>query len=304
MNILPPNLLDQLQTFVLAADLGSFNAAARQMNRAQSAISYAINNLEKLLGIPLFDRAGHKAVLTPAGRALLRDARSLVEGGGRFMARARDFSGGIEPEIRLACDQMFPLTCLTAALDRLQAVYPHTRIHMDQAPLGDVWAMVARGRATLGFATHSSLPQRGYEGSMVGYVKLISVAAPSHPLVSRKHPVDPDYLRPHRQIVLWARDTANEEREAGVFSTDTWRVGDLTTKLAMLEAGLGWGSMPEHLVADALEQGRLQRIHLSFMPDGILLPLVVFRASDKPIGRAARFLMETVIPNYTTKPMN
>ena len=70
--------LDQLRTFIAAADEGSFSAAGRRLRRAQSVVSQTLANLEGQLGVKLFDRSGHLPVLTEQGRALLADARGGV----------------------------------------------------------------------------------------------------------------------------------------------------------------------------------------------------------------------------------
>src|ERR1700749_2026447 len=67
--------LDQLRTFIAAADEGSFSAAARKLLRAQSVVSETVSNLEDQIGVPLFDRSARYPKLTPAGVVLLADAR-------------------------------------------------------------------------------------------------------------------------------------------------------------------------------------------------------------------------------------
>ena len=69
--------LDQLRTFIAAADEGSFSAAGRRLRRAQSVVSQTLANLEEQLGVKLFDRSGRYPVLTDQGRALLADARAV-----------------------------------------------------------------------------------------------------------------------------------------------------------------------------------------------------------------------------------
>jgi hypothetical protein len=61
--------LDQMRTFVAVADAGRFRAAAIRLARVQSAVSHAISNLEDQLGVALFDRTGHRPILTAEGRA-------------------------------------------------------------------------------------------------------------------------------------------------------------------------------------------------------------------------------------------
>src|SRR5271166_920756 len=70
--------LDQLRTFIAAAEEGSFSAAGRRLGRAQSVVSQTIANLEAQLGLPLFERAGRYPELTEQGRILLADARAVA----------------------------------------------------------------------------------------------------------------------------------------------------------------------------------------------------------------------------------
>src|SRR3984893_18296545 len=90
--------LDQLRTFIAAADEGSFSAAGRRLKRAQSVVSQTLANLEGQLGVKLFDRRARLPVLTDQGRALLADARTVAGDIDLFKARAKRMAGGHEPE--------------------------------------------------------------------------------------------------------------------------------------------------------------------------------------------------------------
>jgi DNA-binding transcriptional LysR family regulator len=86
--------LDQLRTFIAAADEGSFSAAGRRLKRAQSVVSQTLANLEGELGVRLFDRSARFPVLTDQGRALLADARAVAGSVELFKARAMSLAGG------------------------------------------------------------------------------------------------------------------------------------------------------------------------------------------------------------------
>ena len=81
--------LDQIRVFLSVVDEGSFPKAAKSLNRAQSAVTYAIRKLEAEIGVSLFDRSAYRSVLTPAGRALLTRARRIDEEAGAFREQAR-----------------------------------------------------------------------------------------------------------------------------------------------------------------------------------------------------------------------
>src|SRR6266496_3066289 len=86
--------LDQLRTFIAAADEGSFSAGGRRLRRAQSVVSQTLANLETQLGVKLFDRSSRSPVLTKQGVALLAEARAVVGGMDVFKARAKELSDG------------------------------------------------------------------------------------------------------------------------------------------------------------------------------------------------------------------
>ncbi len=101
--------LDQLRTFIAAVDEGSFSAAGRKLRRAQSVVSQTLANLEAQLGVKLFDRAARYPQLTDAGKSLLLDARAVADTIDGFKARARAMREGLEPELSVAMDVMYPM---------------------------------------------------------------------------------------------------------------------------------------------------------------------------------------------------
>src|ERR1700738_4550258 len=104
--------LDQLRTFIAAVDEGSFSAASRKLLRSQSVVSETISNLEEQIGVRLFDRSGRYPKLTPAGLALLGDARSTITGVDLLKARAKGMSAGLEPELSAVIDVFYPIAAI------------------------------------------------------------------------------------------------------------------------------------------------------------------------------------------------
>src|SRR5580692_3399720 len=113
--------LDQLRTFIAAVDEGSFSAAGRKLRRAQSVVSQTLANLEGQIGVRLFDRSGRLPVLTPQGEVLLGDARSVAGGIDLLKAHAKGLAGGLEPELSIVVDVMFPMSILTEVVTAFHA---------------------------------------------------------------------------------------------------------------------------------------------------------------------------------------
>jgi len=105
--------LDQLRIFIAAADEGSFSAAGRKVGRAQSMVSQTLAGLEAQIGVLLFERGGRYPVLTDVGRALLTDARVAVGAVDQFKARAKGLAGGLEPQLSVVVDVLFPMEVVT-----------------------------------------------------------------------------------------------------------------------------------------------------------------------------------------------
>ena len=115
----PNPTLDQLQVLVAVADAGSFSAAGRKLNRAQSVISYTIANLEAQIGLKLFEREGtREPTLTTEGKAMLADARRMVGVLSDIRARAAGLKQGLEAELVIAVDVTTPSPALPGCLPR------------------------------------------------------------------------------------------------------------------------------------------------------------------------------------------
>src|SRR5258705_36016 len=88
--------LDQLRTFIAAADEGSFSAAGRRLRRAQSVVSQTLANLDCHLGGKLFDRSARLPLLKDQARALLADARTVAGDIALFKARPKGVPRGLK----------------------------------------------------------------------------------------------------------------------------------------------------------------------------------------------------------------
>ena len=284
--------LDQIAVFLAIVETGSFAGAARKLGRANSVISYAIANLENQLGVTLFARSGTaRPKLTDAGRAILSDSRSLAIALDALLAKARGLTAGLEAEVSLVVDVMWPAKKLVRALDEFRKHYPTVGLRLRVEALGAVTEAVMEGSAVFGLSgplpLASDLLTRGPAGS----VRLLPVAAPGHPLAQLNAPVSAALARDHIQLVLTDRSSLTDGREFGVVSVKTWRLADLGAKHALLLAGMGWGNMPKNMVNDDLKRGRLVELRIE-TPSELIYPFHTVYRSDTPPGPAASWLME------------
>ena len=295
--------LDQLRTFIAAVDEGSFSAASRKLYRAQSVISQTISNLEEQMGVALFDRSGRYPKLTPAGVVLLADARSIVTNVDLLKARAKGIAAGLEPELSVVIDVMYPIDAVTQVAKEFRQQYPGVALRVYVEALGGAVQPVLDERCSVGII--GSLPhippEMAYE--RLAGITFLMVCASDHPLASCKGKIPKEVLAKHTQIVLTDRSELSKGREFGVMSPLTWRLADLFAKHHFLLNGLGWGGMPLHIVRDDIEQGRLSVLRIEDVPpEGLILPMSAIWQSASPPGPAGRWFIERLkqIPSPTS----
>jgi DNA-binding transcriptional LysR family regulator len=297
--------LDQLRMFIAAADEGSFSAGGRRLRRAQSVVSQTMANLEAQLGVKLFDRSSRSPVLTSQGAALLAEARAVVSGMDAFKARAKGLSDGLEPQLSVVLDVMFPLEHLTSAVAAFQSEFPATPLRLHVEALGAVLQPVLEGHCAFGVMGTLPTAPAQLTRERVLVVKMVFVASRTHPLASLKGPVPARVLAQHRQLVLTDRSELSQGKDFGVFSANTWRLADLGAKHAFLRAGLGWGGMPEGVVEADLAHGSLVRIEMEDVPSAsLVMPMSAVFRTDTPPGPAGRWLIERLKSNVAPRAMS
>lgn len=284
--------LDQLRVLVTIADAGSFSAAGRDLRRAQSAISQAVANLERVQGVELFDRQSHRPRLTEVGRVLVEQARLVLASASRFEAVAASTRAGVEPELTIAIDPLVPTSPLIDSLRALSENFPDLPVHFSTEGLGGSLRRLRGGSAAMALCL--LLP--GVPEDILAYpllrVPMRAVVSPSHPLASLGRPATESDLAPHVQLIL-SDPVDPDSANYGVAGTRLWRFVDLSRRFDFLLAGFGWCRMPEHLVAMSIASGALTAIDIHedpTPPDG--LTIYAAHRRDRSLGVAGRWLLD------------
>jgi DNA-binding transcriptional LysR family regulator len=281
---------DQLRIFLTVVETGSFAAAGRKLHRATSVISYGIANLEAQLGLLLFDREGtRKPVLTPAGKSVLAEAHAIAHGMDSLRAKVTGLMQGLEPEVSVAVDVMWPSAWLGSVLNAFAREFPTVTLRLHVEALGAVAALVLDGRASIGVSGPLSFEIEGIEHLALGSVPMVPVAAPDHPLARGR--LHPGAGREHIQLVLTDRSPLTAGRDFSVLSDRTWRLADLGAKHQLLREGIGWGNMPVPMIESDLISGTLVELDMPDLTGTTYRFEGVYRA-DIPPGPAASWLLQ------------
>jgi DNA-binding transcriptional LysR family regulator len=252
--------LDQIQIFLAVVDEGSFTKAAKTLNRARSAVTYGIQKLEDQIGLPLFDRAAYRPHLTEAGRTLVSRARRIAEEANAFRESAQSLSSGLESELTIVLDSMFPMPPVVQALRAFTEKFPTVPPRVYVQSLGAAAELVLDGTSMIGLLPLVFSDMAVFKRFPLLTIDLVPVASPDHPLAAIEGPIETHVLQQYVQLVLTDQSALTAGRDYGVLSARTWRLADLGAKQSMLLAGLGWGNMPSHMVADDVARGLLKVI--------------------------------------------
>ena len=254
----PKISIDQWLTLVSVVDTGSYAKAAAQLHKSQSTLTYAVQKIEELLAVKVFEIRGRRAVLTPTGELLYRRGKALVDEAARLEHAAGELAQGWEPEIRLAVEILFPTWLLLECLGRFGAERPETRIELIESVLGGTDEALAARKVDL--AIGPVIPP-GFVGDVLAPVRLVCVAAPTHPLHSLGRELTLDDLRRHRHLVI--RDSGVQRSRAGGWLNEIrWTVTHKATSIRAAVMGLGYAWYPEDAIREELERGALKPLPL------------------------------------------
>jgi DNA-binding transcriptional LysR family regulator len=285
--------IDQLRMLAAIADTGSFTAAARKLQRAQSAVSHAIATLEGQLGVILFDRSEKRPRLTDIGKSVLADARLAIARVETLKARARNLAAGVEPEIGIAVTVLCPLEPVMTALDAFREVFPRVGVELFVEEIGGSAVLVHERVCAIGISGSPSLrmvPAGDLATIPLGEIEVVAVASPDHPLAKAGYPLSEPDLAEHRQLVPTSRA---RQPYPNTLVREVWRIADLNLRRDMIRQGIGWGTVPLHLVRSDLEARRLVKLDIATRADELLkVGLFAIHRADTPPGPAGRWLIE------------
>ena len=282
--------LDQWLALVAVVEAGSYVNAAEQLNKTQSTISYAVKQIERQLGLKLFEIAGRKAVLTAQGQALYRRGKALIDEAARVERSAANLAAGSEAQIAIAVEIIFPTWLLLQCMERFATEQPLTRIELYESVLSGTTELLQERRVDL--AIGSQVPS-GYLGDLLMQMRFIAAAAPSHPLHQSGRKVNLHDLRDHRHLVI--RESGSNRNAPLIWqgAEQRWTVSNKATSIRAACMGLGFAWFAEEIIRDELASGELKPLPLVEGAERVA-PLYLMYADPNAKGPGVRRLGEMI----------
>lgn len=291
----PHITLEQWRSLIEVVDAGGYAQAAEKLCKSQSAVSYAVQKFESLLGIKAFEIQGRKAILTPTGQMLYRRALLLMNEANDLERAAHKLSAGWEAIITVAAEILFSSDRLLTCLQRFGQESPSTRVELIESVLGGTSDALLSGNVDL--AISPQLPP-GFLGNVLMRIRLLAVAHADHPLHHQGRELSFRDLRSYRHVVIRDSGAKRDQRAVTVEVDQRWTVSQVATSIQAVCMGYGFAWLPEEHISKELQTGILKPLPLK---EGYTreVPLYLILANPDFAGpgvrRLADILTESVI---------
>lgn len=251
--------LDALLILDAIDRLGSFTAAANELYKVPSTISYTVSKLEQDLGVQIFERLGPKATITKAGNELLKEGRYLLKAASDLEHRVRRVAAGWETELNLGMDSIFSATTLIDEVNEFCGVAKLTRLRFSEEAISGTWEALLERRVDLLIGAVGEGPSGGgYNKFQISKIDFVFAVAPQHPLADIQQPLGKKELSQHLAISVSDSVRNLPPKTVGLlFGQDTLAVSNMRTKLEFQLAGVGFGFLPEPIARHAINSGLL-----------------------------------------------
>lgn len=284
--LVPRITLEQWRALQAVVEAGGYAQAAAVLHKSQSTVTYAVQQIQRLLDVKVFEIRGRKAVLTEAGQVLYRRARTLLEEAAALERGAAQMAEEWQPEIRIAVEIVFPTWLLLECLAEFARVRPETRIEIYETVRSGTLEMLSEGRVDFAIGEPS-----GVSSIELMQVRFIPVAHPDHPLHRLGRAASERDLKRHRRIFI--RDTSTQ-RQAEVSGVELrWTVSNKATSIRALSMGLGFAWIPEDTILPELRERTLKPLRLAGGAQRMAPLFISFSDPEFP-GRDAARLAEII----------
>lgn len=237
--------LRQIRAFVVVADEASFTRAAARLSLVQSAVSAAVRNLERQLGVALFERTTHHVNLTEAGRLFLPEARRTLAAAQEARHVIEQLHGGLRGEVRLGLIQTPPHIAVQPAplISKFRAMHPGVTVSVRAGGSVSHAEDLRKKRLDVAFVILPPEAMAGLDTHVLTTEKLQLLCHAGHPLAGREQVelaelVDQPFID---TPATWGNRLATDAAfaRAGLTRKVAYEIGDAAGLASLVKHGLG-----------------------------------------------------------------
>lgn len=286
--------LEQLRALDAVVIYGSVRAASAQLYKTAPAISALIKNLETDVNIQILSRDSYRPKLTQAGEVFYEKARKVLNEAEQLKALSQRISGNSELLINIAINAICPMHPILNTLKQIEQNHPNTQINVSSEHMGGAIERLKHGEADLAITTTMNFDSRLMEASHLMDVTIIPVAHHSYPLSQMEMMIPRHEVRKYTQVIVSDSSRHDEKLSLDVVEDGKrCHVTDIPSKKEIIQAGLGWGGLPQYVVQDELDSGELVALNVEGYPPRIS-PICLIRRGHDHAGPVAQEIWENL----------
>ena len=282
--------LDQIRIFIAIAEKQSLAAAATALHKTQPTLSVSLKNLEEDLGVQLFSRDKYRMTLNKAGEKLLVKAKALLHQARELENLGKYFGGGKEAEIKLVVDPLIPIQSVLKTLKPFDERHCSTQLTLISQYLSGGVELLLAEKVELAIVIWPNMDQK-LEYFPLLELSMKMVISPKFPLFGKK--ITEQELKNQPQVIIKDSAATPTDDQFGVLEGGRhWDVTDAQTKKEILLAGMGWGSLPLHMIEKELNNGELVPLDFAGLPQQQAQTAFFARNKNTTLGPVASELWE------------
>lgn len=277
--------LEQLRALDAIVASGTFRAAAERLNKAQSAVSHQIKNLEAELGFALFSRDAYRPSLTPEGEVFFRETVRVLEQVHGLKAVAAGLRSEQEPMISITMTATVSLDPMLGVLGEIGQEFPGTHFRLTTEMMGGPLQRLMEGEADLIVSGLAGVAVDEVDTLPFGAITIRPVASPEFPAARQPGLRTRREMQSYTQVIVSGTGGRDYDQSRDLLSgAQRWTVSDFQAKKAIIMAGLGWGGIPDHLMEAELASGALVPLAVEGYPPRHT-EIFAIRRRDRAMGQ-------------------
>lgn len=259
---------NDLKVIDVVARLGSFSAAAKEIHKVPSAISYTVRLMEERLSVNLFVRLHREVKLTTAGIYFVEQARDLLKQMENIRLQTQRVANGWTKNISIALDNVVGEGHVSKMVGDFYRAFPDVELHLSMEVFNGVWDALADGRVDIAIGATTAIPVGGsFARRDMGSLAWKFVVSRNHALANIEHKLSVDQLIEYPAICL--EDTSRTLPKRMTWLMDNQRrimVPNWYSALQCLRDGLGICLVPAHIAIPFIQSGELVEKQLQQPP--------------------------------------
>lgn len=283
--------LDQIQTLCRIVEYGSLKQAAESLHKTQPALSMSLKKLEEEFGFQILTRDNYRLTLTEAGKSFYHKALELAQSASQLHSLGQHLGEGNEATVKLGYDAIYPLPTILNILKRCQAQFPHTEIDITAGSRFSSLELLKKEDIDLAISPWwPTLYALGdLESLPISHFKIVMVAVAG--MFESSNNIDVKHLKQQVHITVEESNLSLDNHDLILLKgCRQWRTKDAYTLKSMLLEGLGWGYIPEFMVAEELDKGTLVTIETDALETKIQGEIRLIKRQKSVLGPVARML--------------